>query len=111
MARTNGIVQEYDPSKSSLANDHLWALSKQAALENGIERPRGYKVSWHHNPDVEEFHFGPSHPMKPWRLRLTKNLIFAYGMDQAMDVVVSRKATKEEMAEFHREDYLEFLEK
>ena len=48
--------------------------------------------------------------MKPWRLTLTKGIIMAYGMHGAMDTYLSRAATKEEMAEFHKEDYLEFLQ-
>lgn len=49
--------------------------------------------------------------MKPWRLHLTKNLIFSYGMDGAMNCVQPRAATEEEMAAFHTEDYIEFLSK
>ena len=121
------VVQEYSatgppaaaafPSTSSTSislsdlNLALAQLADEEAQRNGIERPRGYNVSWHHNPDVEEFHFGPNHPMKPRRLRLTKNLIYAYGMHTAMDSVISRRATKMEMIAFHEEDYIEFLEK
>ncbi|KAI9843670.1 MAG: histone deacetylase [Thelocarpon superellum] len=35
----------------------------------------------------------------------------AYGMHTAMDTYLSRAATKEEMAEFHKDDYLEFLQR
>jgi histone deacetylase HOS2 len=47
--------------------------------------------------------------MKPWRLTLTKQLVMAYGMHYAMDLYLARGATYEEMAEFHKNEYLDFL--
>ena len=76
-----------------------------------IERPRGYIVSFHYNGQVEHHHFGRSHPMKPWRLVLTKQLILAYGLQYAMDLYHTREATKQELADFHNQEYLDFLEK
>jgi acetoin utilization deacetylase AcuC-like enzyme len=49
--------------------------------------------------------------MKPWRLTLTNKLVLGYGMDEAMDMYSPRAATKEELHEFHTEDYLDFLER
>ncbi|KMU79464.1 histone deacetylase 1 [Coccidioides immitis RMSCC 3703] len=71
--------------------------------------PRATVLSWHANPAGEPHHFGSNHPMKPWRLTLTKQLVLCYGMHHAMDLYLSRSATYEEMAEFHSTDYLEFL--
>jgi len=87
----------------------LDALVRREALENGIERPKGYNVSFHYNSEVEQHHFGPRHPMKPWRLHLTKQLILSYGLHYAMDLYQTREATMEELAEFHTDDYLDFL--
>lgn len=112
------IVQEYDaapglnpaqpaPEPFGLSLDQ--AIGR-AALENGIERPRTHNVSFHYNAAVEQHHFGRSHPMKPWRLQLTKQLILSYGLQYAMDCYSTRVATKAEMAEFHKEEYLEFLQ-
>jgi len=78
--------------------------------ENGIVKPKGYKVSFHYNPRVEAHHFGKSHPMKPWRLTLTKQLIISYGLHFAMDLFESRQADMKELMEFHSEDYIKFLE-
>lgn len=108
MARS-AIVQEYNPpppSNPTLSVDRKVSLERQ---KNGIPRPQGYQVSWHANPAVEPHHFGQSHPMKPWRLTLTKQLVMAYGMHHAMDLYLARAATYEEMAEFHQTDYLDFL--
>lgn len=76
---------------------------------DGIVRPKGYTVSWHSNPQIEKHHFGQTHPMKPWRLTLAKSLVMSYGMHAAMDTFVSRTATRDELEDFHSEEYLEFL--
>lgn len=79
-------------------------------LRSGIVRPKGYNVSWHLNPEVEKHHFGVEHPMKPFRLTLTKSLVMSYGMHVAMDSYLSRMATPEELTEFDTSDYIDFLQ-
>jgi histone deacetylase HOS2 len=109
MARS-AIVQEYDTQPS--ARTVTFSVDQKTNTQrqnNGIARPQGYTVSWHANPAVEAHHFGQSHPMKPWRLTLTKQLVLAYGMHHAMDLYLSRAATFDEMADFHKADYLDFL--
>jgi histone deacetylase HOS2 len=86
------------------------AFIEQEVERNGIERPDGYTVSFHYNARVEAHHFGKMHPMKPWRLTLAKQLTLSYGLQYAMDLFESRMATKRELAEFHSEEYLTFLE-
>ena len=49
--------------------------------------------------------------MKPARLALTHNLVVGYGLHKKMNVYNPRPATKEELAEFHSEDYVEFIER
>ncbi|KAI1401062.1 histone deacetylase phd1 [Hypoxylon fuscum] len=82
---------------------------KRFAREHGITKPQGYKVSFHYNPDMERHHFGQTHPMKPWRLTLTKSLVASYGMNFAMDNYTARAATYEELTAFHTDDYVKFL--
>lgn len=108
----NSIVQEYgtplhEPTDAD--NARYAEQVREEIIKNGIVRPTGYNVSFHLNPMVEKHHFGTSHPMKPWRLTLAKGLIMSYGMHAAMDTYSSRKATQEEMEEFHTHDYLEYL--
>ena len=105
----SAIVQEYAPPPVTDSTLTLDAKASQESNENIIKRPKGYRVSWHANPAVEPHHFGQNHPMKPWRLTLTKQLVMAYGMHHAMDLYLARAATYEEMAEFHSADYLDFL--
>ncbi len=58
-----------------------------------------------------QFHYGPSHPMKPHRLTLTHSLVLAYKLHDKMEVYRPHRASKEDMAEFHEADYLDFLER
>ena len=106
----SAIVQEYAPPQIHEATLTLDDKSNYEVQHDIIKKPKGYRVSWHANPDVEPHHFGQSHPMKPWRLTLTKQLVMAYGMHHAMDLYLARAATYEEMAEFHNTDYLDFLQ-
>ena len=110
---SSNIVQEYDwyplSQQGDPENANLLAKVKREILGNGIVRPKGYNVSWHSNPEIEKHHFGHAHPMKPWRLTLAKGLIMSYGMHVAMDTFVSRQATREELEDFHSEDYLDYL--
>lgn len=101
------VVQEYAAPPPTLSTDQKVAHERQIYR---VPKPQGYRVSWHANPAVESHHFGQSHPMKPWRLTLTKQLVMAYGMHHAMDLYLARAATYEEMAEFHETDYLDFLQ-
>ncbi|RDW67780.1 histone deacetylase [Coleophoma cylindrospora] len=112
MVVSNGsIVQEYVPlnPQGDSSNVGYLHMVKNEIANNGIVRPKGYNVSWHVNPELEKHHFGHSHPMKPWRLTLAKSLIMSYGMHAAMDTYFSRRATNEEMRDFHTEDYLDYL--
>lgn len=112
------IVREWTPSQqqqdywqSEESQRNLLRQIQRQAQDTGVVKPKGYVVSFHYNPEVEVHHFGRQHPMKPWRLRLTKRLILSYGLQYAMDNYLSRPAMQEEMAAFHDEEYLEFLRK
>ncbi|KAI9743125.1 MAG: histone deacetylase [Claussenomyces sp. TS43310] len=110
---SDSIVKEYAiPLPIQTTNDNIGFLlaAQDEAIRNGIKRPKGYKVSWHLNPEIEKHHFGRNHPMKPWRLTLAKGVIMSYGMNYAMDSYNSRQATREELADFHSSDYLDFLQ-
>lgn len=104
---TTDIVQEYDHKPTFTYAKRL----EDEIRDQTIQRPKGYRVSWHHNPDVERYHFGQFHPMKVWRLTLTKTLVMGYKMHHAMDTYRSLPATKEEIATFHKQDYVDFLSK
>jgi len=109
MAKTS-IVQDYNhPTPGSTPTLTLDQKITREVLKNGIQKPKGYTVSYHANPEMENMHFGPRHPMKPWRLTLTNKIVLAYGMHEAMDLYMPRAATSGEMEDFHTADYIDFL--
>lgn len=68
-------------------------------------------MSYHYNKRVENMHFGRTHPMKPWRLTLTKHLVMGYGLQYAMDNYEALPASRETVEAFHDPEYVEFLSK
>jgi histone deacetylase 1/2 len=63
---------------------------------------------WHLQP---LFYYGPSHPMKPHRLKLAHHLILTYGLYKEMECYRPHPASAGEMTQFHSEDYISFLSK
>ncbi|KAM0751906.1 histone deacetylase [Meredithblackwellia eburnea MCA 4105] len=59
--------------------------------------------------DIGNYHYGPSHPMKPHRIRMTHSLVMNYGLYKKMEIFRAKPATKKEMAQFHTDEYVEFL--
>ena len=57
------------------------------------------------------FDYGERHPMKPERLRLTRELIEALGLDRlpSSNFIEARSATIEELLLFHTPEYLKIL--
>ncbi|KAJ3202176.1 Histone deacetylase 3 [Clydaea vesicula] len=49
--------------------------------------------------------------MKPARLALTHNLVVNYGLHKKLDIFSPRRATDDEIASFHSEDYVDFLKR
>ncbi|KAF2404106.1 putative histone deacetylase [Trichodelitschia bisporula] len=94
----------------TLSKGDQQSVIENEVLRNGIQRPVGHTVSFHYNPRVESHHFGKSHPMKPWRLTLTKQLVLSYGLHYALDLYRPLEATKEELAAYHTREYLDFLQ-
>lgn len=69
------------------------------------------KVSYHYNPETSHFHYGPHHPMKPFRLMLTDHLVLSYELHKQMDLYQTQPASKQELQQFHSEDYVDFLQR
>ena len=69
------------------------------------------RVSYFYQPDVGHFYYGPSHPMKPHRIKMAHHLILSYGLYRKMEVYRSHPASPAEMSAFHSEDYINFLAK
>lgn len=71
-------------------------------------RPR---VVYFYDPEVGNFHYGPMHPMKPHRLSVTHSLVLNYGLHKKMQVFKPYIANGPDMARFHSEEYIEFLQR
>uniref|UniRef100_A0A0N5BY35 Histone deacetylase n=1 Tax=Strongyloides papillosus TaxID=174720 RepID=A0A0N5BY35_STREA len=67
------------------------------------------RVAYYYDSDVGNFYYGQGHPMKPQRVRMTHNLCLNYGLYRKMEIYRPIVATFEEMAKFHSDDYLTFL--
>lgn len=59
--------------------------------------------------DVGNYHYGPGHPMKPHRIRMTHSLLLNYGLYSKMDMFQPPRATANDMTKFHSDDYISFL--
>ncbi|KAG9248568.1 histone deacetylase [Calycina marina] len=79
-----------------------------APMHNGNTKKT---VDYMYDMDIGNFSYAAGHPMKQHRVRLAHSLIQSYGLYNKMKIFSPRKATKEEMAQFHSEDYVEFLAK
>ena len=69
------------------------------------------RVVYFYDPVVGNFHYGPGHPMKPHRLSVTHSLVLNYGLHKKMQVFRPYIATSHDMARFHSEEYIEFLQR
>ncbi|TMW57113.1 hypothetical protein Poli38472_003038 [Pythium oligandrum] len=69
------------------------------------------RVSYFYHPDEGHFYYGPSHPMKPHRLKLTHQLVVGYDLYRKMDVFEPHWASAEEIKAFHSADYIDFLQR
>ncbi|CAD1813252.1 histone deacetylase HOS2 [Candida parapsilosis] len=90
-----------------------FAVDKQTKKHTPLYHPNKSsktKVSYHYNPEVANYHYGTLHPMKPFRLMLTDHLVSTYKLHEKMDLYTPRRATKDELLQFHSEDYIDFLQ-
>eukprot|EP00164_Ancoracysta_twista_P005917 GFYU01008143.1.p1 GENE.GFYU01008143.1~~GFYU01008143.1.p1 ORF type:complete len:431 (+),score=89.85 GFYU01008143.1:174-1466(+) len=67
------------------------------------------KVAYFYDGDIGNYYYGSYHPMKPYRLVLTHNLVLHYDMWRKMNIYRPHRATYEELATFHSQDYVDFL--
>ena len=68
------------------------------------------RVSYYYDSAMPNHHYGPGHPMKPQRLRLTHELILSYGLHRKMEILQSRSASTKELLRYHDPAYVEFLQ-
>ncbi|KAI3428482.1 hypothetical protein D9Q98_007307 [Chlorella vulgaris] len=71
---------------------------------------RKNRVSYFYDPDIGQYYYGQGHPMKPHRVRMANSLVLHYGLHSKLDgYYTPTRASAEDMATFHSEDYIDFL--
>ncbi|ODQ63560.1 histone deacetylase [Nadsonia fulvescens var. elongata DSM 6958] len=79
-------------------------------LEDPILRSSTKKrVAYFYDSDVGNYAYGAGHPMKPHRIRMAHSLIMNYGLYKNMEIYRAKPATKQEMCQFHTDEYIDFL--
>lgn len=101
------VVKTWEDEQNTLVYDAK--TTQETPFYEDFTTQYSPKVSYHFNKDVSKFHFGARHPMKPFRLMLTDHLVLAYGLHDKMDLYEPRRATKDEILDFHTDDYVDFL--
>ncbi|ONH65161.1 Histone deacetylase RPD3 [Cyberlindnera fabianii] len=73
-------------------------------------KPNGKnRVAYFYDADVGNYAYGAGHPMKPHRIRMAHSLIMNYGLYKKMEIYRAKPATKQEMCQFHTDEYIDFL--
>ncbi|KLO05914.1 hypothetical protein SCHPADRAFT_1002635 [Schizopora paradoxa] len=67
------------------------------------------RVAYYYDNDVGLYSYGLGHPMKPHRMRMTHDLVAAYGMLPKMQIFRPTHASQESMTAFHTDEYIHFL--
>ncbi|AOW05816.1 hypothetical protein B0I72DRAFT_140688 [Yarrowia lipolytica] len=67
------------------------------------------RVAYFYDSDVGNYAYGAGHPMKPHRIRMAHSLIMNYGLYKHMEIYRAKPATKQEMCQFHTDEYVDFL--
>lgn len=69
------------------------------------------QVSYFYDPEVGNYHYGNSHPMKPHRIQITNSLVLNYNLDKKMAIYKPRASTEFELMRYHSREYINFLQK
>ena len=69
------------------------------------------RVVYYYDCDVGYFHYGPQHPMKPFRITLTHELVINYGLYRYMSVYRPHLPEISELIKFHDKEYINFISK
>ncbi|ODV88478.1 hypothetical protein CANCADRAFT_33060 [Tortispora caseinolytica NRRL Y-17796] len=67
------------------------------------------RVAYFYDADVGNYAYGAGHPMKPHRIRMTHSLVMNYGLYKKMEIYRAKPATRQEMCQFHSDEYIDFI--
>ena len=74
-----------------------------------VDANKKKRVAYFYDADVGNYAYGAGHPMKPHRIRMAHSLIMNYGLYKKMEIYRAKPATKQEMCQFHTDEYIDFL--
>lgn len=60
------------------------------APSTSLPGQRALQVAYMYDPEIGNFYYGPHHPMKPHRIKMTHSLILNYGLYNLMEVQLHR---------------------
>ncbi|GBB87673.1 hypothetical protein RclHR1_14150002 [Rhizophagus clarus] len=69
------------------------------------------RINYFYDHALGIFTHGTNHPMKPFRVRMTHNLVMNYGLCKKMEIFRPKPSTIDELTQFHTDDYINFLGK
>ncbi|MBW0506788.1 hypothetical protein O181_046503 [Austropuccinia psidii MF-1] len=78
-------------------------------LQNRIDPLDMPRVAYYFDDDIGAYAFAPHHPMKPHRIKMAHNLILNAGLNNKMDMLTAKRATREEMTRFHTDEYINHI--
>ncbi len=69
------------------------------------------KTAFIYSEEFAKYDYGPGHPLKPFRLKLTNELMKSYGLFSSPDVRVieAKPAAEEDLLLYHTKDYIDIL--
>ena len=71
------------------------------------------KVAYYFNKEVGNFYYGPYHPMKPFRMKITHEMLKAYGVLPKFNHIIPEEhpefVSKIDFTNFHSDEYINFL--
>lgn len=67
------------------------------------------RVSYFYDNEVGSFYYGQEHPMKPFRIKMSHQLIVNYGLYRKMSCYLPHRASDAEMSAFHSPEYIQHL--
>ncbi|KAF8382871.1 hypothetical protein PRIPAC_72013 [Pristionchus pacificus] len=95
-------------SRVIMTNARRLRMSAAARSTQGHSKNR---VTYYYNADIANCYYGEGHVMKPHRIRMAHQLIMGYGLYQHLQVYRPWPASAEEMARFHTNEYVDFLQR
>jgi histone deacetylase 1/2 len=71
------------------------------------------RVAYYYNQEIGNFYYGPIHPMKPHRVRITHELVKNYGMLEKMHAMLPEHhqevVNSIDFTKFHTDEYVDFI--